>query len=298
MALIFPPIAFIVFVSIVSGTSLQPVLEMVSGNSRIFSGDSVKLKCSIPDVHKSSWSYLWFRGSEQLPGNQRHLILRNAHIEESGKFYCQGVRDELMGKRSTLHSNPVEIAVDGGWAILQVPHHPSLVGDTLKFTCHVRGTPKLNEVILYKDGVEIMSGRNAHLHLTNATLEDQGMYSCRASWDKDMLTHSVASVNTPVQVLEILSQPVLELDDETLYSLNILILTCHHQYNAPAPAPPITYYFYKDNNRLGTATSENNAKAKRTPGRYRCKAKVAALGLLRWSEPKSFEPASGRLTSL
>lgn len=95
--------------------SIAPVavVEMVSGNSRIFSGESARLKCSVPDTHRSTWNYLWFRGSEQLPQLGEHFILWKAMVKESGKFYCQGVRDTAVGNIHTGESLPVEIDVDG-----------------------------------------------------------------------------------------------------------------------------------------------------------------------------------------
>uniref|UniRef100_A0A8C2ZVZ3 Ig-like domain-containing protein n=1 Tax=Cyclopterus lumpus TaxID=8103 RepID=A0A8C2ZVZ3_CYCLU len=277
-------------------TSFRAVVEMVSGYSRVFSGESVRLKCSIPDVHKSSWDYLWFRGSEQLPQSGEHLLLWKTKVQESGKLYCQGVRDTMVGKIQTLQSLPLEINVDGGWAILQVPPYPSLVGETLKVTCRIRLTPQHHMVILYKDGVEVIrqNGLNPHFYLTNVTLEDQGMYSCRASWDRNSRTHSVTSVGTSVQVSEVLSQPFLEIvADNDLISRNMMKLICHLQYNAHAPAPTIHFYFYKNGHRLGTAMSENYDLVRWTPGQYSCRAKVPELGLSRGSEPKSFGQVTG-----
>jgi len=101
-------------VSIVSReTSFRAVVEVASGDSRIFSGESVRLKCSIPDVHKFSWHCLWFKGSEQLPQSGEHLFLWKTKVQESGKFYCQGVRDTIIGQIRTLQSIPLEINVDG-----------------------------------------------------------------------------------------------------------------------------------------------------------------------------------------
>ncbi|XP_078102187.1 high affinity immunoglobulin gamma Fc receptor I-like [Sander vitreus] len=277
-------------------TSFRAVLEMVSGDSRIFSGESVRLTCSIPDAHKSSWTYLWFRESKQLSQSGKDLILWNAKVQESGKFYCQGVRDTLVGNIHTLQSLPLEIYVDGGWAILQVPPHPGLVGETLKVTCRVRRASELHEVILYKDGVEVMrqNGLHPHFYLNSLTLEDQGIYSCRASWDEGRRTRSVISADASVQVLEILSQPVLEIvADNNLIPVKKMKLICHLKYNARAPAPAIHFYFYKNNNRLGTATSENHDLVQRTPGQYSCKAKVPELGISRWSEPESFGQVTG-----
>ncbi|KAM7399229.1 hypothetical protein PAMP_018515 [Pampus punctatissimus] len=263
------------------------VAEIVSGYSRVFTGESVRLRCRIADEHRSVWEILWFRGSEQLPqGHMEYLTLWKPNVKQSGKYYCQGVRDTVVGNIRTPLSLPVEIDVDGGWAILQVPPHSGLVGETLKVTCHVRGNPPLQEVILYKDGVEVMRqrGLNPHFYLTSLKLKDQGLYSCRASWDVSRRTHSVISVDTEVQVSEVLTQPGLEIVADN----NKLKLICHLQYNARAPAPPIHYYFYKNNNRLGIATSNNYALVKRSPGQYSCKAKVPELGISRWSEPKSF----------
>ncbi|XP_037632315.1 Fc receptor-like protein 5 isoform X2 [Sebastes umbrosus] len=280
-------------------TSFRAVVELVSGDSRIFSGEGARLKCSVADAHKSSWDYLWFRGSEQLSQTGEHLVLWQPKVQESGKYYCQGVRDTAVGNIHTLQSLPLEINVDGGWAILQVPPHPGLVGNTLEFTCRVRGTPPLHEVILYKDGLEVMrqSGLIPHFYLTNLTLEDQGMYSCRASWDVQRRTRSVISATASVHVSEVLSLPVLEIvADNDLMPVNKMKLICLLEYNAPAPAPPIHYYFYKNNNRLGTATTKNHDLVKRTPGHYSCKAKVPELGVSRWSEPKPFGEVTGPQT--
>ncbi|XP_067450995.1 high affinity immunoglobulin gamma Fc receptor I-like [Thunnus thynnus] len=282
-----------------SVASFRAVAEMVSGDSRIFSGESVRLRCSIPAGHRSTWTFRWFRGSEQLSQDMDSLTLWKASVKESGKFYCQGVRDTAVGNIYTLQSLPVEINVDGGWAILQVPPHPGLVGDTLTVTCRVRANPQLREVILYKDGVEVMrqSGLNPHFNLTNLTLKDQGLYSCRASWDIDRRTRSVISADIEVQVSEVLTQPALEIvAGDNLIPANMMRLICNLQYNARAPAPPIHYYFYKNNQRLGIATSENHDLVKQTPGQYSCKAKVPELGISRWSEPKSFGQETGPVT--
>ncbi|XP_068441502.1 Fc receptor-like A [Clinocottus analis] len=282
-----------------SETSFRAVVELLSGDSRIFSGEGARLKCSIPDVHATSWRYLWFRGSELLPQAGQQLILWQAKVQESGELCCQGVRDTRVGEIRTLKSLPLELNVDGGWAILQVPPHPGLVGETLKVTCRMRVTARLHEVILYKDGVEVIrqNGLNPHFYLSNLTLGDQGMYSCRASWDSDRRTHSVVSADASVQVLEVLSQPFLEIvSDNTLTQVNKMKLVCHLQYNARPPAPPVNFFFYKNGHRLGTAMSENNDLVRRTPGQYSCKARVLELGISRESEPKSFGEATGSQT--
>ncbi|XP_051813619.1 high affinity immunoglobulin epsilon receptor subunit alpha-like isoform X2 [Acanthochromis polyacanthus] len=276
--------------------SFRAVVEIVGDNSRIFTGESVRLRCSIPEDSRSDWKYLWFRGGQQILQSDGEFSLWNAKVQQSGKFSCQGVRDTVVGNMHTVRSLPVEINVDGGWAILQVSPHPGIVGDTLNMTCRIRGDRPANNMILYRDGVEVIrqNGNKSHFYLTNLTLEDQGMYSCRASWEIRRRTHSVVSVANYVQILEVLSQPVLEIVvDNDLKRLNKIKLLCHVEYNTRAFAPPIHYYFYRDNNQLGTATSEGRDLVRRAPGLYSCKVKVPELGLLRWSEAKSFGQIAG-----
>uniref|UniRef100_A0A668RS47 Ig-like domain-containing protein n=1 Tax=Oreochromis aureus TaxID=47969 RepID=A0A668RS47_OREAU len=248
-------------------TSFRANIELVSEHSRIFSGERARLRCSIPDVHRSNWTYLWFRGSEELSQTGEELNLWNTKVQESGKYYCQGTRNTKVGKIRTQQSVPVELKVDGGWAILQVPRHPQLVGSTLEVTCRVRRNPRLEEIILYKDGVEVMrqNGHKPDFYLTNLSLEDLGR-----------------------QTLSVLSQPILEIIPNYDTQLKRMKLTCHVQYNAPAPAPPIDFYFYKNNRRLGPATSDNYNLVKQTPGLYSCKARVPQLDLSKSSEPKNF----------
>nr|XP_057936203.1 low affinity immunoglobulin gamma Fc region receptor III-A-like [Doryrhamphus excisus] len=282
-----------VLISLVAPSFSSPsaLLEVISGHSRVFTSERVQLRCSIVDGHKSTWNYLWFKDSKLLPQNSNTLTLKG-NIDDSGALQCQGVRDTAVGNIYSNKSLPVDINVDGGWAILEGPLRPTLVGEALNMTCRVRGRPRIHEVTLYKDGVEVMTqnDNSPHLYLPHLKLEDQGLYSCRASWDVNRQTSSGISADIQVQVLELLTQPVLEVvAGDNLLRVDLIKLICSLQYNARAPAPPIHYYFYKDKRQMGTATSENFTLVKRTPGLYSCKAKVPNLGLSKWSEGETFE---------
>uniref|UniRef100_A0A3P9HD36 Ig-like domain-containing protein n=2 Tax=Oryzias latipes TaxID=8090 RepID=A0A3P9HD36_ORYLA len=279
-------------------TSFRAIVELVSDNSRIFTGESLHLRCSIPDIHGSNWSVEWFRGSEKLPETGENFKLWNANIKDSGKFSCQGARKTMIGIIRTLQSVPVEIDVDGGWAILKPPSRSTLVGDTLKLSCRFRGFPPIHETILYKDGIEVMRqiGQNVSFYFSNVTLADAGMYSCRVSWDVRRRTYSVTSVNTPVHILEVLSQPLLEIHaDIKMFGAKKMKLICHVQYNARAPAPPVHYYFYKNNEQLGMAKSKNYDLVTKALGQYSCRVKVPQLDLVRRSKPSSFGEMPGKV---
>lgn len=96
------------------------------------------------------------------------------------------------------------------------------------------------------------------------------------------------------RITELLSQPVLEIDVKNeMIPANMMKLTCHHEYNAPAPAPPVYYFFYHNDSKLGMASSENHELVERIPGQYKCKVKVPMLDLTKWSEPKTFGQVPG-----
>ncbi|XP_027855429.1 low affinity immunoglobulin gamma Fc region receptor III-like [Xiphophorus couchianus] len=277
-------------------TSYRAIVEIVSGDSRIFSGESLKLRCVIPNKYQASWDYLWFRGSVQLPQSGETYQLWEANVKESGKYSCQGQRETDVRTIKTLRSLPYEIHVDGGYAILQMAKRPVLIGDALDLKCRLRGNAPVHETILYRDGIEVMvqSGSSLNFHLPHVTLEDEGRYSCRVSWDLSRRTHSVMSVPIPVNILEVLTEPVLEIEkDNAQLERNKMHLICHVQYNAPAPAPPVNYYFYKNNNLLGPATSLNHMHVRKAAGWYSCRAKVPKLDIVRWSKPQSFGEVTG-----
>lgn len=71
----------------------------------------------------------------------------------------------------------------------------------MNMTCRVRGNPPIHEVILYRDDVEVLRQNGPELFLSNVILENQGQYTCRASWDVRTRTHSVISSEVSVQVV-------------------------------------------------------------------------------------------------
>ncbi|KAG7215605.1 hypothetical protein INR49_022131 [Caranx melampygus] len=272
---------------VVPETTFRAVLENLSKESRIFSGQSVKLKCSVPDIHKSTWNFLWYKEAEKLPFTGETLSLWNIGVKEDGIYTCKGVRDTAVGNIYTLESLPVQINVDGGWAILRAPHDPALVGDTLKVTCQLRQNFPVTGAILYRDGFEVMSQSSLEFELTDLSLDDNGMYSCRVSWEANGRTLSVISVETEVVVKEVLTKPVMEVVPKD--GSQFVTLICRAEYNGKAP---ILFYFYKNKVQLGTANSGGTDTYRKSPGLYSCKAKVPQLGLTLWSEPTPYEPAA------
>ncbi|CAL9684048.1 unnamed protein product [Knipowitschia caucasica] len=271
-------------------TPLQPSVEIVTGHVKVFTGDSVKLKCVVPATpYNSIWTYAWYNGHDQMPDiSNEHLIFSRIKTKQSGKYCCQAFRDTSVQDIPTSPSLPVEISVDGGWAILDTPSQ-AVVGFPLYMVCRVRGNYPIHEVVLYRNGEAILVQDVPKFILNNLTVADWGVYTCRASWNQNRKTYSVISAQVTVQVVEPLTQPSLTVvDNEEMRSLSKLKLECVLEYNVPDPAPLLIYYFYINDNQYGTPTSDNYSLVERLNGIFKCQAKVPQLGLSQWSEPVSF----------
>lgn len=102
-----------------SGSAETPVaaaVEITVGDVRIFPGENVRLKCTIAD--QATWSFLWFKGSEQLPQYGENLFIWRAQFRDTGFYHCQGVR----GATTSQKSPPLEITVDGKSHPFWSPH--------------------------------------------------------------------------------------------------------------------------------------------------------------------------------
>ncbi|XP_010897459.2 high affinity immunoglobulin gamma Fc receptor I [Esox lucius] len=264
------------------------VAELVEGKPWIFSGENIRLTCSIPG-DLSDWRHQWFRGDKFIQ-ESKDLVIWKAMPQQSGKYYCQGIRKTWIYQQRTPQSLPVEIKVDGGWAILRAPSLPMLVGETMTLSCDVRDNPRLTEVILYHNGVEIQRQSDPKLRVTNLTLRHPGSYWCRATWHKQMATHSVISLATTVSVLDILTEPFLEIvPQDPLIPKEHMLLVCHVQLNAREKDLMINYNFYQDGLKLGPASSNDRFPVLRASGLYSCTASVPILELKRESEPVAYK---------
>lgn len=81
----------------------------------------MRLRCVVPVTpYKSTWSYTWYNGPEQLSQFGQDLILWNIKTKKSGKYYCQGSRHTSVQDIATIQSLPVEISVDGKMTLYHI----------------------------------------------------------------------------------------------------------------------------------------------------------------------------------
>ncbi|MBN3325415.1 FCGR1 protein, partial [Atractosteus spatula] len=267
------------------------VLHLSAGAPEVFIGETVTLTCHVPG-EPSGWTFVWYKDGapvQQLGtvGGGRYT-LRPTLPHHGGQYSCQGLRAWPWPQRS-LPSEPVSIRVTGGWVILQTPPQPLLRGAGATLTCRVRGNPRLQQVVFYKDRRVLASQSGPQLHLASLSHRDEGLYGCRATWGKRWGWKTAESPEVGVSVRDLLTEPVMEVLTETpVQRGQDLVLRCRAQLTSHGPGLRLRYSFRRGGQRLGVASSQDThvvrSAAARHSGRYWCRATVDGLGLGKSSE--------------
>ncbi|XP_076837069.1 high affinity immunoglobulin gamma Fc receptor I-like isoform X1 [Brachyhypopomus gauderio] len=269
---------------------VHALAQVTGGELRLFSGEDVQLRCSVPEDPLSSWRYQWFLNGV-LTSSAEVYHLKNAHVLQTGSYTCQGEKDlkEWPYLISSLQSDLLNVHVDGGWVLLQAPTEPLIIEEVLTMTCRVRDDPLLVEVNFYKGDVKIRTQKKKDLVFPSATLDDQGTYWCKATWLQDFKYQSAQSLKFSVIVLDKLSSPVLTIDDGEVNPVkgSTVVLRCSTQLNTREKGHTIEYYYMNNATLLGPSSSKDTHTIQRVEdddtGVYTCKARVRVLNLERWS---------------
>ncbi|KAL1248288.1 hypothetical protein QQF64_021606 [Cirrhinus molitorella] len=106
---------------------------------------------------------------------KRASIFAELKEAERATFWCK--------KKKTEHrSNAVTLKMTELMVMLDPPAVPALQGEPVALRCVVWGGPKLENAIFYKDTTEIKSSPEGTYTITNATQNDNGNYSCHATY--------------------------------------------------------------------------------------------------------------------
>ncbi|XP_036393382.1 Fc receptor-like A [Megalops cyprinoides] len=271
--------------------SFRAVVGIASGEPQVFVGETVTLRCSIPGNLPDPWRYLWFKDGapiRQYKSLDDTYTLTALLPMQSGNYSCEGTMITDYGSLLSVPSQPLRIDVEVGRVVLQAPPQPLLIDDSATLTCRVRRNPFLTEVVFYKDGTELQRGSHPKLHLHDLKLQDQGAYWCRATWGHMSTWKSSQSVAVQISVIDGLTVPVIEvLNDGPVLLGHPLVLRCRVQINIPRPGLRLRYYFLRNGQRLGLATSRDTLTIPQATlqhsGQYQCKVAVQGLSLTKLS---------------
>nr|XP_004611047.1 unnamed protein product [Sorex araneus] len=234
----------------------------VSPSPELQEGQAVVMSCQVPLGTPEGASYHWYRDGRLLPDStSASLRFAAVTVSQAGAYHCQV---QVPASASTSLATPVS---------LHVTHAPrQLALTTLMDTgprrlglllCQAHSDPPAQLRLLHGDnlvastlrGPEEPASRSPRLQVTvapnalrleihNATLEDEGVYSCQAT---NTLGQASASASFDAQAVSVQVWPTLAVQEGQLANL-----TCQVWASRPAQ---LTYTWYRDGQQRPGARS-------------------------------------------
>uniref|UniRef100_A0A0B4J1A4 Fc epsilon receptor Ia n=1 Tax=Callithrix jacchus TaxID=9483 RepID=A0A0B4J1A4_CALJA len=148
----------------------KPTVSLNPPWNRIFKGENVTLTCKGNNLYEVN-STKWIHNGSFLDVTTSGLNIVNADFEDSGQYKCQSPKSN--------ESEPVYLGVFSDWLLLQTSAQMVMEGQSLFIRCHGWRNWDVSKVIYYKNG-EVLKYwyENHNISITNATVEDSGMYYC------------------------------------------------------------------------------------------------------------------------
>ncbi|KAF6089335.1 sialic acid binding Ig like lectin 1 [Phyllostomus discolor] len=225
----------------------------VSPSPEVQEGQAVVLTCKVPTEALEGTSYHWYRDGQPLQ-ESASATLRFAAItlSQAGAYHCQA---QAPGSATTSLAAPVSLHVSYAprEATLNtlMDTGPGRLGHLL---CRVSSDPSAQLRLLHGDrlvastlqGVGELAGTNPRLKVAvapnslrleihNATLEDEGVYTCEAT---NTLGQTSVSASFDAEAVNVQVWPKAAVQEGQLVNLTCLVWTAH--------PVQLTYTWYQD----------------------------------------------------
>ncbi|CAM4513120.1 unnamed protein product [Leuciscus chuanchicus] len=164
----------------------------VTPDSRVFTGETVNLKCVI-ETHQP-WRYEWYKDSVILQTSERYtvnrdtLTIRGATESDQGQYWCKGQRD---GRPNSSTSSSLSLSVKGlpTSTVTVTPDSPVFTGETVNLKCVINSDHSNWRYEWYKDSVILQTSERYTVNrdtltIRGATESDQGQYRCKGQRDR------------------------------------------------------------------------------------------------------------------
>ncbi|XP_026114159.1 uncharacterized protein LOC113092669 [Carassius auratus] len=210
---------------------------------------------------------------------KRAVIFAELKEAERATFWCKK-------KKALLRSNAVTLKMTELLVMLVPPAAPVLQGEPVALRCVVWGGPKLENVVFYKNQKEIISSSKGTYDINNATQDDNGKYSCHATYSYSHISTGAARKegDSDLQELKVIGGPAAAVISGSAKSLQCSCPRC--------PKNCTSYHWYhklSNDQQSHTRLSENGMSV--TPeeeGEYSCRFDCGN-GFSRFSDSYSYK---------
>ncbi|XP_035261587.1 titin-like isoform X2 [Anguilla anguilla] len=216
-------------------------LSIKSGRAVINRGDSVVLELHV-DTGLLNWHCRVYKGGRVkkigfnktlMTSDKKDVQFHPKTLEDNESpaiFWCQH-------KTEMKRSNPITIKTTGRMVMLETPPEPAILGKQLTIWCRVWGEPDISNSFFLKNNKERLDAINSSLTIQNVKIEDQGNYSCTATYKFKKNTSNIPNtVTSDPQELLVIAQP-----PEAVFIESGTNLKC----SCPKCSKPHSYRWYK-----------------------------------------------------
>ncbi|RXN02256.1 high affinity immunoglobulin gamma Fc receptor I-like isoform X1 [Labeo rohita] len=163
------------------GSKSDPYTLTVLGGAVMTDGEGRNLVLQTDDDPKD-WICFVLRGESGFALGvdvdekaKRGVIFAELKEAERATFWCKKKKTELRSNAVTLKKTELMV-------MLVPPAVPALQGENVALRCVVWGGPKLESAVFYKDQTKLKSSPEDTYTIINATPDDNGKYSCHATY--------------------------------------------------------------------------------------------------------------------
>ncbi|XP_042570746.1 high affinity immunoglobulin gamma Fc receptor I-like isoform X2 [Cyprinus carpio] len=215
---------------------------------------------------------------------KRAVIFAELKEAERATFWCQ--------KKNFSRSNTVTLKMTEHVVMLVPPAVPALQGESVDLRCVVWGGSKLEKAVFYKDNTKIINSPEGTYTIVNATQDDNGKYSCHATY---RFSHTSAGAalkegDSDAQELKVIGGPAAAIISGSTKSLQCSCprcpdncMSCHWYYTL----------FNDPHSRRRLPENDQSITAEEE-GLYSCRFDCGK-GLSRFSDSYSYKAEFGGL---
>ncbi|XP_059391366.1 uncharacterized protein LOC132124365 [Carassius carassius] len=203
------------------------------GGAVMTKGDGRNLVLQVDDDLKD-WSCFVLRGvntfrlgvdvDEEM---KRAVIFAELKEAKRATFWCK--------KKKALHrSNAVTLKMTELLVMLVPPAVPVLQGEPVALRCVVWGGPKLENAVFYKDKTQVISSSEGTYTITNATQDNNGKYSCHATYRYTRISAGAARKegDSDAQEIKVIDGPATAVISGSTKSLQCSCPRCPKTYTS------------------------------------------------------------------
>ncbi|KAL2079202.1 hypothetical protein ACEWY4_024946 [Coilia grayii] len=206
--------------------------------TKLFRGDTVSLRCTVPGEPSTDWEYIWYKNEEELnpyklwSESNEYKNVGPVEDTDSAEYACLGMRkvDSVFSEISdavvlTVSERPKAV-------ILQRPDWLQIFsGETVTFRCDIPGELLTEWRYRWrKDGQKVKSDAAGETNIYRITAADQshsGKYTCTGLRKSDF-KFSLASDSVTLTVRERpRAMAILSPKDMEIFSGEAVLLRCH-----------------------------------------------------------------------